>query len=71
MEKSLRLFLNSRLVKSMPDTLTIQTSGEVVMGTKQAIVYERKSNGSGGGKHSFSYMGAKFEELDQTEFDPF
>ena len=36
MEKSLRLFLNSRLVKSMPDTLTIQTSGEVVMGTKQA-----------------------------------
>lgn len=55
----------------MPDTLTIQTSGEVVMGTKQAIVYERKSNGSGGGKHSFSYMGAKFEELDQTEFDPF
>ena len=35
------------------------------------IVYERKSNGSGGGKHSFSYMGAKFEELDQTEFDPF
>lgn len=35
------------------------------------IVYERKSNGSGGGKHSFSYMGAQFEELDQTEFDPF
>lgn len=35
------------------------------------IVYERKSNGSGGGKHSFSYMGAQFEELEQTEFDPF
>ena len=35
------------------------------------IVYERKSNGSGGGKHSFSYMGTQFEELEQTEFDPF
>lgn len=35
------------------------------------IVYERKSNGSGGGKHSFSYMGAQFEALEQTEFDPF
>lgn len=35
------------------------------------IIYERKSNGSGGGKHSFSYMGAQFEELEQTEFDPF
>lgn len=33
------------------------------------IIYERKSNGSGGGKHSF--MGAQFEELEQTEFDPF
>lgn len=35
------------------------------------IIYERKSNGSGGGKHSFSYMGAQFEELEQEEFDPF
>ena len=35
------------------------------------IVYERKSNGSGGGKHTFSYMGTQFEELEQTEFDPF
>lgn len=35
------------------------------------IVYERKSNGSGGGKHSFSYMGTQFEELEQAEFDPF
>ena len=36
-----------------------------------SIVYERKSNGSGGGKHSFSYMGTQFEELEQAEFDPF
>ena len=35
------------------------------------IVYERKSNGSGGGKHTFSYMGTQFEELEQTEIDPF
>lgn len=35
------------------------------------IVYERKSNGSGGGKHSFSHMGTQFEELEQAEFDPF
>lgn len=35
------------------------------------IVYERKSNGSGGGKHSFSYMGTQFEELEQSEIDPF
>ena len=36
------------------------------------IVYERKSNGSGGGKQRFFYTGApQFEELEQTEFDPF
>ena len=35
------------------------------------IVYERKSNCSGGGKHTFSYMGTQFEELEQTEIDPF
>lgn len=35
------------------------------------IVYERKSNGSGGGKHTFSYMGAQFDELEETEINPF
>lgn len=35
------------------------------------IVYERKSNGSGGGKHTFSYMSTQFEELEQTEMNPF
>lgn len=36
------------------------------------IVHERKRNGSGGGKHKF-YSNAvpQFEELEQTEFDPF
>ena len=36
------------------------------------IVYERKSNGSGGGKHRF-YSNAipQFEELEQAQFDPF
>lgn len=36
------------------------------------IVYERKSNGSGGGKHRFySNTIPQFEELEQTKFDPF
>lgn len=36
------------------------------------IVYERKSNGSGGGKQRFFYAGApQFEEVEQTEFNPF
>lgn len=36
------------------------------------IVYERKGNGSGGGKHNFYYVDAQqFEELPQTEIDPF
>ena len=36
------------------------------------IVYERKSNGSGGGKQRFFYAEKpQFEELEQTEFDPF
>ena len=36
------------------------------------IVHERKKNGSGGGKHKF-YPNTipQFEELEQTEFDPF
>lgn len=36
------------------------------------IVYERKSNGSGGGKHRFySNTTPQFEELEQAQFDPF
>ena len=35
------------------------------------IIHERKSNGSGGGKHTFSYMSAQFEESEQTEINPF
>ena len=36
------------------------------------IVHERKRNGSGGGKHKFySNTVPQFEELEQTEFDPF
>lgn len=36
------------------------------------IVYERKSNGSGGGKHRFYYNTIpQFEELEQAQFDPF
>ncbi|MDB7887078.1 AAA family ATPase [Flavonifractor plautii] len=36
------------------------------------IVYERKSNGSGGGKHRFySNTIPQFEELEQAQFDPF
>lgn len=36
------------------------------------IVHERKKNGSGGGKHKFySNTAPQFEELEQTEFDPF
>lgn len=36
------------------------------------IVHERKKNGSGGGKHSFYYAGApQFEELEESEIDPF
>lgn len=34
------------------------------------IVYSRKSNGTGGGKHSFHYP-AQFEELPQSEIIPF
>lgn len=36
------------------------------------IVYEYKKNGSGGGKHKFRYADApQFEELEQSEIDPF
>lgn len=36
------------------------------------ISHERKRNGSGGGKHIFRYVNApQFEELPQTEIDPF
>lgn len=36
------------------------------------IAHERKGNGSGGGKHRFYYVDApQFEELEQTEIDPF
>ena len=36
------------------------------------ISHERKRNGSGGGKHIFRYVDApQFEELEQTEIDPF
>lgn len=36
------------------------------------IAHERKSNGSGGGKHTFFYAGApQFEELEQSEMAPF
>lgn len=36
------------------------------------IAHERKRNGSGGGKHIFRYVNApRFEELPQTEIDPF
>lgn len=35
------------------------------------IVYEHKRNGSGGGKHHFYYAGSQFEELEQSEIDPF
>ena len=36
------------------------------------IVHERDSNGSGGGKHKFYYIGSlQFEELEQSEIDPF
>lgn len=35
------------------------------------IVYEYKKNGSGGGKHHFYYAGSQFEELEQSEIDPF
>lgn len=36
------------------------------------IVYDRKSNGSGGGKHRFySNTIPQFEELEQAQFDPF
>lgn len=37
-----------------------------------SIAHERKRNGSGGGKHIFRYVNApQFEELPQTEIDPF
>ena len=36
------------------------------------IAHERKTNGSGGGKHKFYYADApQFEELEQSEIDPF
>ena len=36
------------------------------------IVYERKPNGSGGGKHKFYYVDApQFEEMEQSEINPF
>lgn len=36
------------------------------------IAHERKTNGSGGGKHRFFYVNApQFEELEQSTFDPF
>lgn len=35
------------------------------------IAYEQKRNGSGGGKHHFYYTDSQFEELEQTEIDPF
>lgn len=36
------------------------------------IAHERKGNGSGGGKHKFYYIDApQFEELEQSEIDPF
>ena len=36
------------------------------------IAHERKGNGSGGGKHKFYYVNApQFEELEQSEIDPF
>lgn len=36
------------------------------------IAHERKGNGSGGGKHRFYYVDApQFEELEQSEIDPF
>lgn len=36
------------------------------------IAHERKTNGSGGGKHHFYYVDSpQFEELDQSAFDPF
>lgn len=35
------------------------------------IIHERKSNGSGGGRHRFYYADLQMEELDQAEIDPF
>lgn len=36
------------------------------------IAHERKSNGSGGGKHTFFYADApQFEDLEQSEMEPF
>ncbi len=36
------------------------------------IIHERKKNGSGGGKHKFYYADRlQFEEVEQTEMDPF
>ena len=36
------------------------------------IAHERKANGNGGGKHRFYYVDApRFEELEQSEIDPF
>lgn len=35
------------------------------------ICYERKGNGTGGGKHNFYYVDAQHEEFPQTEIDPF
>lgn len=36
------------------------------------VAHERKGNGSGGGKHRFYYVDApQFEELEQSEIDPF
>ena len=37
-----------------------------------SIIHERKSNGSGGGKHRFYYADLPpFEEIEQSEIDPF
>ena len=37
-----------------------------------SIIHERKGNGSGGGKHKFYYANVlQFEEVEQTEINPF
>lgn len=52
-------------------TATLKKMGQLFF-DNDGIVYERKKNGSGGGKHKFYFAGtSQFEELEQSEIDPF
>lgn len=67
------LFIARKSLADSPRALSNKVKGlDKLLLEYDGIVHERDPNGSGGGKHKFYYVGTlQFQELEQSEIDPF